>query len=384
MSRQHTGARAIIAGSVLGLAAAQPVAAQSLNFASGYPADSITAEALEVYADRLQEYADGALSARLFHLSLLNLEETSGGLRDGIADLGIVLTPYFPGEFPHMNMIAELSMLLETEGMDAEHPGPAFAGAMMEYVFFNCSSCREDFQSQNQVFLGGASSPEYALLCTTPVTDAEAVEGKRLRVGGAQWARWADAMGASPASMSVNEINEGLSQGVVDCSVQSAPELSVFQLFDVVEDITVGAPGGVFAGVGSSNINADTWRGLDDQQREALLRASAVLSAEFTWRYESEGLENLERAEAEGITVHEADGSLIEATQAFIGRDVDRIADSYAEDHGVADSHDRVEAFRPILERWVELTAGLEDADALAELYWNELLSELDPADYGL
>ena len=384
MSTCYASVRAVVAGSVLGLAAAQPLAAQTLNFASGYPADSITAEALEVYAERLQEYADGNLSVRLFHLSLLNLEETSGGLRDGIADLGIVLTPYFSGEFPHMNMVAELSMLLESEGVDAEHPGPAFAGAMMEYVFTTCSACRDDFQRQNQVFLGGAASPEYALLCTTPVTDAEAIEGKRLRVGGAQWARWADALGASPTSMSVNEINEGLSQGVVDCSVQSAPELSVFQLFDVVEDITVGTPGGVFGGVGSSNINADTWRGLEDQQREALLRAAAVLSAEFTWRYEREGLENLERAEAEGIAIHEADMSLIEATQAFIGRDVDRIADNYAENHGVADSHDMVDAFRPILERWVDLAAGLDDADELAELYWDELFSELDPAGYGV
>ena len=45
-------------------------------------------------------------------MSLLNLAEMSDGVRDGIADIGNVLTPYFPRQYPHANMAAELTMLL--------------------------------------------------------------------------------------------------------------------------------------------------------------------------------------------------------------------------------------------------------------------------------
>ena len=367
-----------------GVIAAGTVGAQELRFASGYPSGSIPAEALEVYEQTLEDLSEGSVSIRAFHLSLLDLEETATGIREGLADMGIVLTPYSVAEFPHMNMISELSMLLETEGMTTEHRGPAFAGAMMEYVFNHCPECKEDFLEQNQIYLGGASSPEYALLCTTEVRTLDDLDGKRLRIGGPQWARWADELGASPSTMSVNEIYEGLNQGVVDCSVQSAPELSVFQLFDIVDNITVDTPGGVFGGVGSSNMNANTWRGLDDDQRGALLRAGATLSAEFTWRYEAEGIENLERARDEGIAIHEADEALIDATRSFIERDLEAIAESYADRYGIENSEEMIDEFRPILERWVELASDLADSEELADLYWDEIYSEIDPSTYGM
>jgi len=84
-------------------------------------------------------------------------------------------------------------------------------------------------------------------------------------------------MGTNPITMSVNEIYEGLSQGAVDCSVQSTAELSVFNLFEVANAITRNYPDGVFSGVGVGNINKGTWQGLSKDQRQALLRAAATL-----------------------------------------------------------------------------------------------------------
>src|SRR5690554_4643603 len=87
--------------------------AADLRFASGYPQGSITSIALTAFKDRLAEVSDGELGARVFELSLLNLRETPAGIRDGMADMGVVLTPYFPADFPHTNMVAEVSMSIE-------------------------------------------------------------------------------------------------------------------------------------------------------------------------------------------------------------------------------------------------------------------------------
>lgn len=110
------------------------------------------------------------------------------------------------------------------------------------------------------------------------------LNGKRLRHGGANWSRWAVAMNASPVSMSVNEMYEGISQGVLDCTIQSTPELTIFKMMDVVSHITTGVPGGAY-GAASNSINRDFWQSLNRNQREAVMYGTAATSADITWAY---------------------------------------------------------------------------------------------------
>lgn len=74
-----------------------PGYAKSLRFASGYPPNSVAEQAAQKYTQVLKDETDGALSARVFSLTLLNLLESSAGVRDGMADAAVVLFPYFPG-----------------------------------------------------------------------------------------------------------------------------------------------------------------------------------------------------------------------------------------------------------------------------------------------
>src|SRR5690625_7700605 len=93
----------------LSLLAASQVQAKTLRYAIGHPPSSFVVQAGEKYAEALEEYSNGELSVRIFALSLLNMAETSAGLRDGITDVGFVLTPYFPAEYPHNNKIGRAS-----------------------------------------------------------------------------------------------------------------------------------------------------------------------------------------------------------------------------------------------------------------------------------
>src|SRR5690554_2826638 len=200
-----------------GLIALSPLMAQSteLRYASGYPQGSITSHAINAFSDHLDEVSDGDLGVRIFELSLLNLRETPSGIRDGMADMGVVLTPYFPGDFPHTNMVAEVSMAIELTERGSSQAGLVYTGAMSEFIFTECTECRDEFAAQHQLFLGSAATPPYSLLCREKVDSLEALKGNNLRTSGAQWARWAESVDANPITMSVNEIYEGLSQGVV-------------------------------------------------------------------------------------------------------------------------------------------------------------------------
>src|SRR5690606_2273772 len=77
--------------------------ARTLRYAIGHPPSSFVVDVAKQYAESVSELSDGDLKVRVFPMSLLNFAETSGGLRDGMADIGFVLTSYFPAEFPHSN-----------------------------------------------------------------------------------------------------------------------------------------------------------------------------------------------------------------------------------------------------------------------------------------
>lgn len=370
----------LAAGLALGSAVAD---AANLRFALGYPPGSLPVLSAEVWAETFATEAGDGSSARVYPLSLLNLMETSPGLRDGMADVGVVLMSYYLSEFPAAHMVTELTMLLEKEELKGPH-GAIFSGAVMEYIMLNCPQCLDEFKNQNQVFLGSGATPPLPLMCNKSATRLDQMPGLRLRGGGSQHARWAQHIGATSVQMSVNEVYDALDQGVTDCTIQTATELTVFRLMEVVSHITVGAPGGGYAGSAVSNMNRDRWLSLNENQRSAALKAGAAMAADTIWQYHLSSQENLAEAARLGIEVVEADQSLVDETLRFIDQDVETIAAHYASRYGLENTEEKIASFREILTRWLDLIEGVENREALQELYWDEVFSKLDVSSYGV
>ena len=369
-----------------GMALASVADARTLSYAIGYPPGSDSAKAAQNYADRVEKFSDGELSVKVYPLSLLNFAETSAGIRDGMADIGYLLSAYFPSEYAHTNLLAEAAMQLQFFGDEIQgKEGTAYIGALAEYIFFQCEECHSEFEAQNQVFTGIASSSNYMLNCSEPVTTVEELKGKRLRAAGSQWSRWAQTFGASPVTLSGNETFEALEQGVVDCAIISAPDLENLGIIEATTDITIDVPGGVFAGAPISNTNRSTWQSLTDNQRTAMLHAGAYISAEIPWVYHQREAAVLERARDEmGIEVHTASKELQEATRAFVRKDMEVISQFYEETYGVTNGAEMLEEFRPVLEKWVELVKDVDSQEELGELYWNEVFSKVDASTHGM
>ena len=357
-------------------------AQQTLRYAVGFPTGA-GPESARIYAQAVKKFSNNTLNLRVFDLSLLNLGEMSGGVKQGVSDIGYVLTPYFPAEFPHMNMATELSMLLALRDDPSGKGGMAFGGAMSEFLLLNCAECVTDFSKQNQVFTSTGGSGNYMLLCNKPMRTEDDLKGSRLRAGGAAWSRWARAMGATPASMTGNEVFEALQQKVVDCAIISAAELSGLNLKDAVSHITTDISGGVFAGA-SGNVNVDAWRKLNDVQRTALLRGGAVLGAEITMRYRKYGERDLERAKAKGTQLLKADVSTVKASRSAIEADLKAIATTYTRQHNVKRADEIVETMRRLVDRWVPLVQNVETSEQLADLYWREVHSKVNIKTYGM
>ena len=97
----HTLSKAAITATLVTTAlAASQVSARTLSYASVYPVGSQSDRAVNAWADKLAEASAGDLTAKVYPMSLLSGAEISAGVRDGIADVGYLLTVYFPLSIP--------------------------------------------------------------------------------------------------------------------------------------------------------------------------------------------------------------------------------------------------------------------------------------------
>tara|TARA_R100000935_G_scaffold58904_1_gene99397 strand:+ start:23256 stop:24398 length:1143 start_codon:yes stop_codon:yes gene_type:complete len=358
--------------------------ARELSFAIGHPPVSVLVKSAIEGAKSFDEATDGDMTLKVYPLTLLSMAETSGGLREGLADVGTVMTPYFPNEFPHTNLVVESSMLLNTLGDNVPAvQASAFSGAVSEFLLTKCPECVSEFSEQNQVFTGGIGTPPYLLNCTKPIVTMEDLDGARLRIGGANWARWSQALGASPITMSGNEMLEALNQGVLDCIILSTPDLYNFGMGDSVKHITRGAPGGAyFASV--SNINKDSWNELNSAQRMEFLRAMAKTSAMGSFQYQALEDEVILKAQENGVQIHDAAPDVVAASLEFVEQDRKYAIEYFASQYGVTRGEEMLSDFTVLLEKWVGLASDAQTSDDFEKLLWDEVYSKVDVETYGV
>ena len=356
--------------------------ADELRFAIGWPPNTNAAGAFDSFGETLSAETGGEMTSKVYPLSLLNFLESTSGVRDGIADVTTILLPYFLSEFPVSNFGTELAALTDLVVEDGDRVGIVYAGAYQEWAMLNCPECMKEFSDNNAVFLGGGSSTRYHLICNKEVNTLEQLQGARIRAGGAWWARWASAMGATPVSMSINETFEGLNQGVLDCSASSNPELFNFGFIDVAEFVTTGAPGSQFPSA-TAVLNKDVWLDSSDEEKTALLKAGAALASAITYVYIEESQNGIAEAEKRGIPVKEAGPELMAKSRAHTESDTETAIANYSEKFGLQEGEAKVAKMKELIEKWDGLTQGVEGEAALAELYYTEIMSKLDLASYG-
>lgn len=155
-------------GLTIALTAALPASAKEIKLGVGLPPSHPSHFGVEAFAKTLKERSGGELEPKIFPMSLLTVTQMFAGVRDGVVDAGLVLTPLFPSDLPETQLAVELGML----GTN----GYAMAGAMTEYIF-SCKECLDERLRHNQVYLGSSSSDPYAILGTKKITDLDELKG---------------------------------------------------------------------------------------------------------------------------------------------------------------------------------------------------------------
>ena len=364
-------ATAMLAGS-LGFAAADN---KELRINVGLPPTHSWARAYSFAEQELPKASGNTLTAKMFAGSLLNLKETVTGVRDGVVDMGLVITGYFPAEFREASLVNELAMLGES--------GIAMTGAASEYLM-TCEECVADFGKFNQIYLGTAVVPVIKLMTTKPVKSVADLKGMKIRTGASAYSRWAEHFGASSSTLSANEVYEGMSQGVINGNMHPQTEIINLSLYTIAKYVT-DMPIGTYNGTSTYSFNADAWRDLTNEQRAAVIDVVARGNAHVAMEYQKDADRAKGEAEAKGVTWLTPDADLVEATKAFIAEDIGKVAGLATASYGVQNAEAKVERFKELVVKWNGLTKDLgTDEAAFAALLKKEVFDRLDPATYGM
>ena len=368
MTALTLGAAALVSGAAI---------AKDLRLGSGVLPTHTNQVGYEAFAKALKEKAP-EMNVRILPLSFMNSTQTYAGIRDGVIDLGFVLAPLIPANFPEAQLPINLAML--------GNSGFAMAGAMTEYLF-TCQECQAEKHKLNHVYLGSVAAGPYWIISTKKITTLDDVKGKKLRSGAAPWSRWAQDVGATAMSITPNEIFEAMSQGTLDGAIVPISELTNLRLVDVAKHITVDAPMGTYHGMEILNTNRNTWRSLTEAQRRAMLDSAAVGSAVITLRFLGDVERNFAEAKKKNIQVHKASPELVARSKAFAQTDLARVVSTAEKEFGIKNAAEKAARFRQLVEKWEKLIpANIEklDAKVLADIYQREIYSKVDAKTYGM
>lgn len=365
---------ACLAGTAAAALLAGAVQADTIRATSGFgPSHVLATDAYPKLFAKLGEFTDGRWDGQDTSSGLVAPNEMNSGLRDGVTELGALLLPYFVADYPESGLVTELSNL----GSDNR----AVSSAVTEYIV-TCAECQAEFAANGQVYLGSDATPNYNFLSTTPIRTAADVQGVRIRTGSPLFTSFVESLGGVPVQMPASELFEGLSQGVLDATFSSTPELVNARLADVVTSVTE-IEEGLFNGAAVTNASQLLWQRMTPEDRDALAHAAQYGIADVLIGWQDTVAEAREAADAQGIEYIEPDASLIEARDAFNEKHLAE-ASAILESRGVTDAQAKIDRYTALVEKWEGLIAGVQSADDLAELRYQEIFSKLDYSAFGL
>ncbi|MCB1333314.1 MAG: TRAP transporter substrate-binding protein [Roseivivax sp.] len=280
--------KAMLTGAAMALTMAIPAMAEELKFANFTPPfHTINASVIEKLNADLTAATGGALTVRGYHGGELGAGPVEQYVRvvQGVADIGWGLPGYTSSQF-EKTMIAELP-----DAIPLDKPGYEALWAAFDQI-------SGEFPGTKALALW-TSEPNIFIMKDHDIRTPADLKGLKVRVAGATAAEVAEALGATPVQMPINQVYNALQTGLIDGVITGASTLSDFKLDEVANSYTLGANLGrlVFYTV----MTGSKYDSLPDDQKAALDSVSGAAlskSAEDAWNATANAA--LEAARASG------------------------------------------------------------------------------------
>lgn len=241
-------------------------------------ANDAHANSVQWLVDEFAKRTDGEHTIEVFWGgSVAAVGETPEALANGVGDMGDIVTPYFPDQFPVNNAIG----FFIPQPMDSGE----VANAMVEW-HENYPQFSKELNDQNLHAFSFRALEDYGLLCKQPVSSMADLEGKRIRSYGFAYPALIEAMGATPVTVTTSDTYEALERSIIDCT-PIGPVLARGFKYDEVAKHYIEMPLGASFGHLLA-INLDTYKSMDDETRAVLDQLGKDYMVEYARMLEEE------------------------------------------------------------------------------------------------
>lgn len=308
--------------------------------------------------------------------SLIPAKSTMQGVRDAVADVGLVYPPYTPSEFPLFNVLNDL-VFVASDDMAASF-------AMSEMGMKN-PQLQAEWKKNGGVFAGSYAVPVYNFICNKKsIRDLADAKGLKIRTAGGAQSEWVKSIDAVPVSVSSNEVYTGLERGSIDCTLSDPSNLSNYKLWEVAKSVTT-LPLGVVLGA-DYVYNPKRWAQLKPEQRRILLDTMAMGIARSQVGYHKEVQVGLEGGKQRKMEIIEPGQALKDKLKAFNEKLIKDLPQEAQKTRRIADPSNLIQEYLKLEAKWAQLLANVDrnDVNAVYKVLHENLYATIDEKTYGL
>lgn len=330
------------------------------------------------WAENVKKATNGAITFKVFlGGSLVPARATIQGVRDGLAHVAYHAGTYTPSELPLNNVVADLALVTSDIYVSM--------AASTEQAFVN-PKLQAEYRRNGLIYGGGYSTSPYLLLCNKKIESLADIKGKRLRMPGSLWDRWAVSMGAISVNVPSSEIYTGLERGTLDCGVNPLESLQSRSWWDIAKFV-VDLPLGPYYSGPMWAYNPGFWKGLTPEQRRAIFDVTARAMVRSSIAYINNTTSTEKAMGAKNVQMVKPKADLQAASDAFVQKDAAELGKLAQEKLKVspADTEQLITEYKALVAKWEKLLAGINqlDEEKLTAIIKAEIFDKIDVRTYG-
>lgn len=292
-----------VAAAMACLVSSTTLAAEILRFGSHAPPQSgLARHALTPLLEKIQADSNGALEVQAFWGGSLipGGERQYEAMIDGLQDGTMVFPSYTAALFPDMTLFNQPFLFQSTE------EATTAAWTMLEEGHLR------GFDDVKVIAI--FTAPPNGLHFRDRIDSLDDVAGKRVQGGGPAEAKVIEQLGGTPVGLSIGQVPEAMSQGVIDAAYTSWTGVASFSL-DQITEAHIDMPFG--QSVYMVALNRAFYDNLSDEARAAIdMNATLETSLQLAATQAAEANDVRQRVEEMGHNIISATGDEYDAIQA--------------------------------------------------------------------
>lgn len=310
-----------------------------LRYSSWIPNNhTLRIDVFDPWARQVEKVTDGRVKVEVMPKVIGSLASQFDAVKNGIADIALVVNGYTPGRFP-ISEIGELPFL----GDNAPITSPAY------YRLYDSRLKKYGEFKGVHVLSTFTVGSGHLFTAEKKINSVEDFSGLKIRNPSGSTLPLMDQLKMIPVQKSITETYELVSTGVVDGVIMPREAVEGYKLVEILPHF-LQVPGGLYNSVLTLAVNERKWKSISEQDRESIMEISGeTLAKTIGETYQRIDGRAVQAMKKNGSDVRIASPALTNNLASLLKEKVDTIWIEKAQKRGMDDAKSVLATYRKSL-----------------------------------